>query len=354
VFNERVRLDGAAAADCTLCSAFSAVESARGPIPLTYFEFSALAALHCFREAAVDVAVLEVGLGGRLDAFNLVSADVSVITSIGLDHQAYLGEDLEGIGREKAGVMRPGQRVVLGADVTRSVEEAARRLGCSRTRLGADFHARQHAPTWDFVGRQRRLEGLPLGSLAAANCALAIEAAGYLAALPADRVGPALAAVSLPGRMESWPVGAFRLLLDVAHNPSGARFLGEQLAERYPGRRFVAVLGMLEDKDCAGVAAALAGQVRAWVCVPTRGPRGQSGVALTARIAPTVDGRGACVAVIDVAQALDRALSLCEPGDGILAFGSFDLVEQMRDALLSGRAGAEAPASSDALMGPHR
>jgi dihydrofolate synthase/folylpolyglutamate synthase len=303
------------------------------------------------------VAVLEVGLGGRLDAFNLVDADVAVITSISLEHQTFLGDDVEAIGREKAGVMRPGQRVVLGPDVTESVVQRARQLGCHHTRLGSDFHVAQRADGWDFIGSDRRIENLPLGSLAPANCALAIEAAAHLATLYHERVGSALTAATLPGRMETWyaggEAGCRPLILDVAHNPAGARFLAVQLALRHPGRRFVALLGMLADKDSAGVAAAVGEQVGSWICLSTSGPRGLSGADLAARLgAEAADGRR-CEAMRDPAQALSRALSWCEPGDGILAFGSFDVVEQMRAALMAGHAGARA-CSPDEPMGFHR
>jgi len=330
-FNERVRIDGAEADDDLLCRAFSAVETVRGDVPLTYFEYSALVALWTFREAAVDVAVLEVGLGGRLDAFNLVSADVAVITSIGLDHQAFLG-------REKAGVLRPGQRVVLGRDVTASVVAAAAGLDCRVTRLGEDFHVVARRHDWDFVGAHRHA-GIPRSGLAPDNCALALEAAAHLAA-PSPAAIAALGELTLPGRLERWQVagsaGATPLVLDVAHNPAGARFLGRQLADRDPERRFVAVVGMLQDKDAAGVAAALAPWVGYWVCVPTFGPRGLSGTALAERL-----GVGAAaVAVADPAEGLRRALSLAEAGDGILAFGSFSLVERFREVLHDGLAGA--------------
>lgn len=347
-FNERVRIDGEPLDDAALCAAFATVEDARGDVTLTYFEFAALAALEAFRTARVDVAVLEVGLGGRLDAFNLVDADVAVITSIGLDHQEYLGDDLEGIGREKAGVLRRGQPVVLGARVTASVEAAAADLGCGVRRLGRELIVSERGASWDFTGTRRRLTGLPLGHLAPENCALAIEAADLLGAaeLPDARVGPALGAVGLPGRLEAWRLrnaGDRLLLLDVAHNPAAAEFLAGRLDRRHPGRRFVAIFGALADKDAAGMAAALGDRVAEWLCVTTRGPRGRTGQALTARLEPVAGPRR--VSTVEAPEALTEAVSRTAPGGGILAFGSFDLVEQIRDALLSGAAGAEPQAS---------
>lgn len=339
-FNERVRIGGRELDDEGLCRAFEAVEAARGDVGLTYFEFSALVALWSFRDAGVDVAVLEVGLGGRLDAFNLVSADVAVITSIGLDHQAYLGDDLESIGREKAGVLRPGQRAVLGADVTASVLAAADRLGCEATRLGRDFQVDADAGSWTFRRGDLRLTA-PRGALAPVNCALAVEAASALAPIDGSALA-ALAAVAFPGRLEHWSLagaggsaGPQRLLLDVAHNPAGAEFLRSQIDQRGLGRRFVGVLGMLADKDAAGVARALDGRVTEWVCVSTTGPRGRSGAELAAALAP----RRTRVAA-DLRSGLEGALSSSAGGDGILVLGSFNVVEQVRDLLSTGFADA--------------
>ena len=358
-FNERVRIHGIEADDQSLCAAFAAVDAARGDIPLTYFEFSALVALHCFRTAAVDVAVLEVGLGGRLDAFNLVAADVAVVTSIGLDHQAYLGDDVETIGAEKAGVFRRGQRVVVGSQVTASVLAAGATLDCHLSQCGVDFHVRERADSWDYLGACGTVETLPVGSLAPHNCALAIEAAGHFATLGAEQIRRALDGIRLPGRFEQRRItlpgegcAEQRLLLvDVAHNPAGAGFLRRQLQLRHPGRSFVALLGMLEDKDAAGVAAALDGVVRAWVCVPTPGARGQSGAQLAARLGAIA---APVVTAADVVSGLDQALTLCGEGDGILAFGSFSLVEQVRDQQVgqqasrqAGRARVEALATRD-------
>lgn len=335
-FNERVRIGGVEADDATLCTAFAAVEAARGDVPLTYFEFSALVALYCFRAAAVDVAILEIGLGGRLDAFNLVSADLAIVTSIGLDHQSFLGDDVEGIGREKAGVMRPGQTVVLGAEVTGSVREAGRTLGCDMAELGVDFTVEEAAETWSFRGRVT-FEGLTRRALAPHNCALAIEAArrlGALDGLDAPQVDAALGRTGLPGRCERWRIGgspSAEVILDVAHNPSGAAFLRRTLERVYPGRRYVVVSAMLDDKDAAGVAAALGPLVRFWVCLPTTGRRALSGTALAERL-----GAGdLAVAVADAGEGLRRALSLVADsrGDAILGMGSFSVVEQLRNLL---------------------
>ncbi|MEQ8486888.1 MAG: Mur ligase family protein [Pseudomonadales bacterium] len=351
-FHERVRIDGVEVNDQALCRAFAEVEAARGELTLSYFEFSALVALIIFRDAAVDVAVLEVGLGGRLDAFNLVSADVAVITSIGLDHQQYLGHDLEGIGREKAGVMRAGQDVVLGAEVTASVVHRAAELGCRTWRYGADFAAREGTGGWDYRGPALQVDGIPWSSVPPHNGALALTAAARLADLDVGSARASLGRCRLPGRFEQRraPGTSAPLILDVAHNPAGAAFLRRLLARRCPGRRFAAVVGMLDDKDAAGVAAALGDVVDVWICVPTLGERGLAAEVLAARLRsgmaaaklPVADPRTAP----DPAAALAIAASSCPPGGGILAFGSFNLVERMRALLDAGA--SNGPSTGDA------
>lgn len=361
-FNERVRLDGVPVDDAWLCRAFNAVEDARGAVPLTYFEYSALVALWVFRQAAVDVAVLEVGLGGRLDAFNLVGADVAVITSIGLDHEAFLGSDLEGIGREKAGVMRPGRAVVIGADVTASVHEAAWRLGCTVHAMDRTFAFRAEADRWQFRGAAGAFGDLPWGSLAPYNCALAIEAVGCLEPVTEAMVREALAVASLPGRCEPWNVAGRLLLVDVAHNPAGADFLRRLVALRYPARRFVGLLGMLADKDAVGVVRALHGVVDTWICVPTQGARGRSGAALAEQVRAALPGAGfgnqadadRVRVAQDVRDGLQLAVAAARAGEAILALGSFSLVENLRDELAGGTLAArpwvdaaERPGASD-------
>lgn len=337
-FNERVRVDGVPLADETLCAAFEHVEAARAGVPLTYFEFSALVALQSFRAAKVDVAVLEVGLGGRLDAFNLVSADVAAVTSIGLDHQAYLGDDVESIGREKAGVMRPGQTVVLGVEVTDSVINRAKELGCRVRRSGDTFHVKLQPDRWSYEGAAGTFRDLPWGRLAPENCALGIEIAANFAPVRAPLVCRALERAGLPGRCETRKAGDRLLVLDVAHNPAGAGFLCRQLQARYPGSRFRAVLGMLSDKDAAGVVEALSPVVSEWICTSTSGPRGLSARELMDRLPPQISATSAP----DVPRALALALqgpALSSPTeDGILAVGSFSVVGEVRDCLDAGAA----------------
>jgi dihydrofolate synthase/folylpolyglutamate synthase len=326
-FNERIRIDGAELPDARLADGFAAVEAARGDVPLTYFEFSALLALRSFRRAEVDAAILEVGLGGRLDAFNVVDADLAIVTSIGLDHQDYLGPDLEGIGREKAGVLRAGRPAVLGS-VTESVRAAAAGLGCPVWELGRDFQVEEGLRSWRYraAGLQLECPDLARGDLAPVNCALAITAAAAAGADPLAGLAR-LAEARLAGRMEHHEWRGAPLLLDVAHNPAGARFLAGQLERRYPGRRFVAVYGALADKDAPGTVAELDHLVGHWIAVPTAGSRGQTAGELAARL--PVPAAPAC----SLREGLDRAVSLTGSRDGILVFGSFSAVEQARTLL---------------------
>ena len=337
VFNERIRVNGRPCEDAALVAAFEKVEAARNDVPLTYFEFAALAALEVFRSAAVDVAVLEVGLGGRLDAFNIVDAQVAVVTSIGLDHQSFLGDDLETIGREKAGVFRPGQKVVLGADVTDSVRDRARALGCDIAEPGHGYRIRcQSGGGWSFAGLGLDLPLVPGGALAPENCAMglcaAVLAIGFCNAaddaapvVDGDLVLQALARASLPGRMEMVPWRERHVLLDVAHNPAGARFLADQL-RRKGGEQLTGIIGSLRDKDTEGVARWLDGAVRRWICVGLDDPRGLPAEAVAERIS----GVSPCETAADAEAALERARSLTGPGDVILVCGSFSIVGQVR------------------------
>lgn len=336
-FNERIRLSGREATDTEICAAFRAVDAARGRTPLTYFEYSALAALYLFSQADVDVALLEIGLGGRLDAFNLVDANVAIVTSIGLDHEDYLGSDLEGIGREKAGIFRPARPVVLGA-VTDSVEQVAQDLGCPRYRLGQEFSVERMGNRWRYIDNTQGfcLDELPVGSLAPANCALAL--AGARLALdflgreaPTDAMAACLSRVRLPGRMEAHEADGVPILLDVAHNPAAAGFLAEELQIRWPERRYVALYGALEGKDATGVMKALRDLVSHWLIVPTFGWRGQPAESL----AEQIDTGLAIETCESVVRGLNRALSLTDPGNGILVFGSFSAVEQARELLIN-------------------
>ncbi len=346
-FNERVRLQGEEVSDDALCHAFTAVDEARADILLTYFEYSALAALYLFTQAELDVAILEIGLGGRLDAFNAVDADLAIVTSIGLDHQDYLGTDLEAIGIEKAGIFRHGQDVVLGT-VTESVHASAARLDCRTFTLGREIQVQRAGAFWrcDCQPLALALTDLSSGALAPANVALALTAATLITGQPVLDCS-ALRDLYLPGRMERFQYRGIEVIVDVAHNGAAAEFLAAELIERFPHRRYVAIYGALEDKDAAAVVQGLDRIVSHWLLIPTTGWRGQDADALAARIAAgsaPVPGQTALEMCEDIRVAFDRAailaLSLTGPEGGILAFGSFSAVEQARKLLNDPAAGA--------------
>ena len=338
-FRERVRIDGLEADNATLCAALEAVEAARGDLDLTYFEYSCLATLHCFKAAQVDVAILEVGLGGRLDAFNIVDADVAVVTSIGLDHMAYLGDTCEAIGAEKAGVFRTGQHIALGAGMPDSVLAAAARATPSPMRWGEGIRLLAEdtgadAPSWRVEVEGQRYAGLPSSALPTENCALATAAAWAVDAVMGESrvdgrsVRRGWSEAWLPGRLEAFLVGQRQWLVDVAHNPLGAAFLNAEIPKRFPGRRVTAVFGNLEDKDSGAVCQALDGLVRHWVLVDTTGPRGLSALDLADRC-----GGVECSVAGDLDAGLALARSLTGPSDVILAFGSFAVAQAARSKL---------------------
>ncbi len=326
-FNERIRVDGIAVEDEEIVAAFEVVEAARQGVALTYFEYAILAAFGVFRERKVDVSVLEVGLGGRLDAVNVVDADVAIITSIGLEHQDYLGSDVEAIGAEKAGVMRRGRPCIFGAcEMPNSVRARAAELRAPLVASGVDYAHVVDGCGWDVKlvnGRRVRVGERP--KVAAANAAAALQA---LAMIEPDfdqaAVAEACRVATIPGRFERVDARGRRWILDVAHNPHAARFLRENL----DGRIAVAILGMLEDKDHAGVATALAGRVDRWVVTDNMASRGLRASELGKRlpVRHTREPR--------MRDAIAHAVSTTEANDGILVLGSFDTVARARQELI--------------------
>lgn len=341
-YNERIRIQGAEAGDTELIEAFEGIDAARGATTLTFFEYNTLAALLVFTRRAVDAAVLEVGLGGRLDATNLFSADVAVVVSVGFDHRDYLGDSLESIGAEKAGIFRPGRPAVLGtAEMPASVFAAITRLGAQPLIAGRDF-------TWEPGGGDRwRYRGIRVGlenlrrsalegSIQYRNAATALAAVEALigrigaapGALPGSgslderAVNAALGNVALPGRFQVVP-GAVEWILDIAHNEPASRVLAAQLRERPPqaaGGRTLAVVGVLADKDAAGIAAALAPLVNEWIVCALPGPRGGSARETAGRLGLP----GAPPMLADsVAAGCGMARERARPGDRVVVFGSF-------------------------------
>lgn len=347
-YNERVRTDGEDAGDDALVAAFEAIEAARGDTPLTYFEYGTLAALWLFERSRLDLAILEVGLGGRLDATNLVDADVAVITTVDLDHQDYLGDDREAIGFEKAGIARAWKPLVLGEDdPPASVLRHAYAIGASAIRAGCDFffetadgRGNRFIPTdatppaaghWTWRETRHALADLPLPRLAAPaqlrNAAAAIAALRALGgSLPAAAIASGVARAEVRGRLQRFVFDGVEVVVDVAHNPQAARELAAWLDTAPVAGRTLAVFAALGDKDVRGVADALAGRIDGWhlAGLDAHGPRGTDVAGFAHRLEGTAAEAGARHA--NVAAALRGALAAAAGGDRILVFGSFHTV----------------------------
>lgn len=330
-YNERVRIDGNDADDASLVAGFEAIEAARGESPLTYFEYGTLCALWLFERAHLDLAVLEVGLGGRLDAVNLIDADAAIITTVGLDHQDWLGEDVEAIGFEKAGIARAFKPLVLGdIDPPASVLRHAYAIGAPAWRFGSDFFAEPVDAThwrWREVGYSVDLP-LPMGGQAApvqlrnAACAIAALRA-LLLRLEDGALERGVSRAEVTGRLQRFDRDGVEVWVDVAHNPQAAQALAEWLGGQ-PRKRTLAIVGALSDKDVAGVVDALAASgVDAWYLAGLRnaGVRGMEVDALADRLHATAAAAGRRFP--EVRSALAAALSDAAPGDRLLVFGSF-------------------------------
>jgi dihydrofolate synthase/folylpolyglutamate synthase len=339
-YRERIRVHGAQVGTDALLWAFERIESARGEVSLTFFEYNALAALLIFETAKLDAWVLEIGMGGRLDAVNVVDPTVAVVVSIGLDHQEFLGSALEDIAREKAGIFRRDTPAVLGSyEMPPVLESIARALGAPLKRLGREYTFTQRAGRWHYRGTRWDLPDLPspalLGDIQFCNAATAIAAVEELAprlAVPAAAVARGAASVSLMGRFQviraALP-GQPTWILDVAHNPDAAAVLARNLRALPIAGRTLAVCAILADKDAAGVAAQLRDCIDAWWVTSIEGARGTSGAVLAARIAPQI---AAPLSVAhDVAAACTAALAVAGPLDRIVVFGSFHTVGPAMD-----------------------
>jgi dihydrofolate synthase/folylpolyglutamate synthase len=330
-YNERVRVDGVEVSDEALIAAFARIEAVRGATPLTYFEFGTLAAFWIFSQSALDLAVLEVGLGGRLDAVNLIDADAAIVTTVDLDHQDWLGNDRDSIGREKAGIFRTGRPAVIGTQTPPAgLLLEAERIGPRLLRAGRDFAFELAERKWRWRCATEQLE-LPSPRLAAPcqidNAAAAVAAWYALRqALGWDRqaIAAGVGEARLPARLQRLRrAGSAEFVIDVGHNPQAARVLADWLHRDPPRGRTLAVFGALGDKDVAGIVAPLASVVARWYVGGLDG--------LTSRGLP-VDRliermRGVdpyCIARHrDIEAALSAVMAEAKAEDRILAFGSF-------------------------------
>ena len=374
-YNERIQVAGVEVSDEELVAAFERIETARGTTTLTFFEYNLLAALLVFAERAVEVAVLEVGLGGRLDAVNLVDADVAVVCSIGLDHRDYLGDTLDLIGAEKAGIFRDGRPAVLGTDdMPASVFAAIAELQARPVVAGRDFTWRvEEKPAagsagaggagtgglragastggarWSYNGLRLSLRDLPPSALAGSiqyrNAATALAALEALEtvipsvaaasggepsvglrsplALSERTVSEALRDVRLPGRFESVQVDLVEWILDIAHNEPAAAIFAGHVRERPAKGRTFAVAGILGDKDAGAIARLFGPVVDQWILCALPGPRGTSATDLASRMSLPASG----VTLADsVEEGCAVARATAKPGDRVLVFGSFHTV----------------------------
>ena len=345
-YNERVRVAGVPVDDSPLVAAFARVEAARGAVPLTYFEFGTLAAMVVFAQARLDALILEVGMGGRLDAVNAFDPDAAIVTSVDLDHMEYLGDTREQIGWEKAHVFRPDKPAIVGDPAPPdSVPRYAGEIGADLQVQGRDFGFEGDSQQWLYWGRSGRRAGLPYPALRGANQLLnasaaiaALESVRERLPIGAQDIRNGLARVDLPGRFQVLP-GRPTVILDVAHNPHAAAVLAENLDRMGDAeldfKRTLAVFGMLADKDIAGVVQKLKAHVDMWFVADLPGPRGARADALAAIIA-TAQPWAEVRRFASPAEALAAARAEAGTDDRITVFGSFLTVADVMSQRKSG------------------
>ena len=341
-FNERIRVNGVEASDEQIVAAFERVEASRHSEELTYFEFGTLAALAVFADTEVDSQVLEIGMGGRLDAVNAVEPSAGLITNVGLDHCAWLGEDVETIAHEKAGIMRPGKVTVFGSrDIPAAVTEHANAIGATLVAAGRDFDWEIGADSWTWEGQSTTLEKISMPALVgehqvanAAGVLALLEAAGMDDLLNTATVNRALSAVELDGRIQTISAES-TWIVDVAHNPDAACALASELDSLTGSNQTIAILGMLDDKDVEGVVSHLNDAVDHWIAVGADSPRSIEADELGRRIANASDAP--CLVAESLDAALLRAGELADANDRVLITGSVSLVGPALDRLYSRR-----------------
>ncbi len=340
-YRERITIAGRPIDTARLLGAFARIEAARHDIRLTFFEYNTLAALLVLEEARLDAWILEIGMGGRLDAVNVVDADVGVVVSIGLDHQEFLGSTLEAIGREKAGIFRHGCAAVLGSrELPTVVADVAVSVGARIKRLGGDYEVQRRGNRFDYRGTIWRLNDLPPPALRgdiqydnAATAIAAVEELGSRLSVPAAAVAAGLESVRLAGRFQVIAPGPGMptWILDVAHNADAARVLAQNLRDLPAAGKTLAVCGILADKDAASIVALLRGCMDAWWFASTEGARGTRGAELAARVAAQLT---APLAAADgIGSACEAALAAAHSADRIVVFGSFHTVGPALDWL---------------------
>ncbi|NNH94548.1 bifunctional tetrahydrofolate synthase/dihydrofolate synthase [Pasteurella multocida] len=353
-YNERVRIQDQELPDEAHTASFAFIEQHKRE-SLTYFEFSTLSALHLFKQAKLDVVILEVGLGGRLDATNIVDSDVAVITSIDIDHVDFLGADREQIGFEKAGIFRAHKPAIIGEpNIPQRLLEHAKSLGCQISCRDQDWHFRLQAEHWDWCGQKVRLKNLPYCQIPLANAATALATFEQLPfQISEEVIRQSLQEVELVGRFQTLkpdvlfplaenlakPWADFpQMIIDVGHNPHAALYLAEKLTAlkaKITGK-IVAVCGILKDKDAQGVLSPLLPVIDEWHCVTLEGYRGQSGQALFVTLQQIAQGQSHQLhanTASSLALGVKQALATTTAHDVILVFGSFHTVGEFLQLL---------------------
>ena len=336
-YNERIRLGGAEATDAQIVAAFELIESVRGDVPLTYFEFGTLAAMAVFAAADVEIAVLEVGMGGRLDAVNAIEPTAGLITNVSLDHCAWLGDDIEAVAREKAGIMRAIKPVVFAArEIPSAITERADAQGSRLIAAGRDYEWSIDGDRWSWRGANHALHDLARPSVPgdiqvqnAAGVLALLEAAGFDTLLRTDVIDDALGRLQLSGRMQA--VGE-NWLLDVAHNPAAGDALADTLRTQKTAGSTIIILGMLDDKDVEGVVTPLSDYVDQWIAVTADSSRAIPAEELARRIANT--SKCPCLISNSLPDAIEYARDSAGTDGRILVTGSFYVVgEALRHGL---------------------
>ncbi|MES2024217.1 MAG: bifunctional tetrahydrofolate synthase/dihydrofolate synthase [Pseudomonadota bacterium] len=336
-FNERMRINGQSVGDAELIAAFDKLDAVRADVSLSYFEFTTLAAMQLFADTKLDAVIFEVGLGGRLDAVNVLDADVSIVTSVDIDHTEYLGDTREKIGFEKAGIFRSGKTAICGDPVPpASLVEHAEKIGADLWLFNRDFNYSGDKQQWNFSGRGHRRNSLGYPSLRGANQLL--NASSVLAALEALRlrlpvgaqeVRTGLAVVDLPGRFQVLP-GRPVIILDVAHNPHAAATLAQNLDNMSFHPYTYAVFGAMQDKDIDGVIAHLKGRIDHWCVTDLPLPRAATATEIKEKLLhaygeepSATDTERSIQTFTSPAEAFANALSRAGENDRIAVFGSF-------------------------------
>ncbi|XWY20135.1 bifunctional tetrahydrofolate synthase/dihydrofolate synthase [Bisgaard Taxon 45] len=353
-YNERVRIQNQELSDEVHTASFAFIEQHKTE-SLTYFEFSTLSALHLFKQAKLDIVILEVGLGGRLDATNIVDSDVAVITSIDIDHVDFLGADREQIGFEKAGIFRANNPAIIGEPtIPHKLLAYAQSLGCQLSRRDQDWQFNVHTDNWDWYGQKGRLENLPLCQMPLANAATALATLEHLPFQISEQViRQSLQEVELVGRFQRLKPDVLlsladkcakaltdfpQIIIDVGHNPHAAHYLAEKLTAlktKITGK-LVAVCGILKDKDAQGVLSPLLPVIDEWHCVTLEVSRGQTGQALCVTLQHIAQMQAYQLnanSADSVALGVNQALATTTQEDVLLVFGSFHTVGEFLQLL---------------------